>query len=317
MAFPDHNWTITHNANKSYTVSCSNFIEQTKSITLTTANKNFTGDVSINITCANCGDKSVSGIESSSGVAIDTSDLFSSTYNVYASGTMTVSIAESGWIQKGNYDLPYTSYKIGTIYKGTTPSLIGNSETSEVGLSTNGSLNYITVSNSETITAVGATPGYYLANAINGEYSISSHSVGKIPKNNLKSLAYIYDSRIGGSNDRNLAILYPESIYVVLNDGTDFYISETGPTIWSEPGSWEGGSIVWFDGSVWRIKSHNETGYSDAYCLPDPGQTYKTCYLDANNYIRRIRIANRVTSGISTVDESISGDGARIRVTSY
>ena len=378
MAFPDHNWTITHNANKSYTVSCSNFIEKTKSITLTTTNKNFTGNVSINITCADCGDTSVSGIESSSHVTVDTSsptlnevyangtmrvsigesgwiqkgsydlpynsykigtiadcgaktasgiassspvavdasDLFSSTCSLYASGTMRVSIAESGWIQKGDYDLSYGSYNIGTIYKGTAPYLIGNSETSEVGLSTNGSLNYITVSNSETITVAGATPGYYLANMINNDYNINSHSVGKITKNNLKSVAYISDSRIGGSDARNFARLYPDSIYVVINDGTDFYVDKTGTdVIWSEKNSWKGGSIIWSTGRYWFIKKHDETSYFTAECTSDEGQDYKTCYLNANNYIRRIRIANRVTSGSSTVDESISDDGARIRVT--
>ena len=296
MAFPDHNWTITHNPNKSYTVSCSNFIEKTKSITLTTTNKNFTGDVSINITCANCGAKSVSGIASSSAVTVYTS---SSTYSVYASGTMRVNIAESGWIQKGNYDLTYNSYKIGTITKGNSLSLAGNDTASNVTLtSSDATSGHLSVRQNATITISGANTAYYTDSSINKRYSVDTFKVGEVPLSWFKTYAYIGTKRSGSGSSRVNVILYPDSIYVMLDNGSDLYTTSSGNTViwYNSTGELGGGSLIWFDRSSmeWFGMGRTETAASHkAQGRSSYGYTVDA-WIEKDHHIRRIRLSNSV-----------------------
>ncbi len=84
--------------------------------------------------------------------------------------------------------------------------------------------------------------------------------------------------------------MYPNSIYVVLNDSTNFWKDSSSDTvIWDSTATLEGGAIIFYNRSTgkWNAIEYNGTGVTHI-CAPDSGTAKtKTCYLSSGKICKR------------------------------
>lgn len=152
---------------------------------------------------------------------------------------------------------------------------------------------YLTVQGYPSITvSTSGSSSYYPGWYTGGTYSPYNSSIGELPTSKIYCNAYLDTDRIpSASSSRRQLVMYPNSIYVVLNDNTNFWKDSSSNTvIWDSTAALEGGAVIFYNRSTgeWNAIEYNGTSVTHT-CSPDSGTAKtKTCYLSSGKYVREI-----------------------------
>lgn len=152
---------------------------------------------------------------------------------------------------------------------------------------------YLTVRGYPSITvSTSGSSSYYPGWYTGGTYSPYNSSIGQLPTSKIYCNAHLYTDRIpSASSSRRQLVMYPNSIYVVLNDSTNFWRDSSSDTvIWDSTATLEGGAVIFYNRSTgeWNAIEYSGTGVTHT-CSPDSGTAKtKTCYLSRGKYVREI-----------------------------